>query len=106
MRRCDRRRPGRATVVGRPQGVGSGDEGVLMGRFHRAIGVVVFGSAILGALLLGAAIALTGPGAGSRPDDGLLFGVWKVVYDTQAPSPRVMMAAFGLALVFAAGVAF
>ena len=77
-----------------------------MGRFHRAIGLVVFGSAVLGAVLLGVAIALTSPGARSRPDDGLLFGVWKVAYDTQAPSPRVMVAAFGLALVFAAGVAF
>jgi heme A synthase len=35
----------------------------------------------------------------------VLFGIWKVVYDTQAPSPRVVMAAFGLALVAAAGVA-
>jgi poly-beta-1,6-N-acetyl-D-glucosamine synthase len=77
-----------------------------MGRFHRAIGLVVFGSAVLGAVLLGVAIALTSPGARSRPDDGVLFGVWKVAYDTQAPSPRVLMAAFGLALVFAAGVAF
>jgi poly-beta-1,6-N-acetyl-D-glucosamine synthase len=77
-----------------------------MGRFHRAIGLVVFGSAVLGAVLLAAAITLTSPGARSRPDDGLLFGIWKVAYDTQAPSPRVMMAAFGLALVFAAGVAF
>jgi cellulose synthase/poly-beta-1,6-N-acetylglucosamine synthase-like glycosyltransferase len=77
-----------------------------MGKFHRAIGLVVFGSAVLGAVLLGVAIALTSPGARSRPDDGVLFGVWKVVYDTQAPSPRVVLAAFGLALVFAAGVAF
>jgi cellulose synthase/poly-beta-1,6-N-acetylglucosamine synthase-like glycosyltransferase len=76
-----------------------------MGRFHRAVGVVVLGSAVLGAVLLGLAIALTSPGARARPTDGLLFGVWKVVYDTQAPSPRVMLAAFGLALVFAAGVA-
>src|SRR3954447_19598713 len=77
-----------------------------MGRFHRAIGLVVFGSAVLGAVLLGVAIVLTSPGARSRPDDGVLFGVWKVVYDSQAPSLRVMLAAFGLALVFAAGVAF
>jgi cellulose synthase/poly-beta-1,6-N-acetylglucosamine synthase-like glycosyltransferase len=77
-----------------------------MGRFHRAIGLVVFGSAVLGAVLLGVAIALTSPGARSRPDDGVLFGVWKVAYDTEAPSLRVMMAAFGLALVCAALVAF
>jgi cellulose synthase/poly-beta-1,6-N-acetylglucosamine synthase-like glycosyltransferase len=76
-----------------------------MGRFHRAIGLVVFGSAVLGAVLLGVAIALTSHGARSRPDDGVLFGIWKVVYDTRAPSLRVIVAAFGLALVFAAGVA-
>jgi poly-beta-1,6-N-acetyl-D-glucosamine synthase len=76
-----------------------------MGRFHRAIGIVVFGCAVLGAVLLGVAIALTSPGAGSRPTHGMMFGVWKVVYDSRAPSPRVMLAAFGLALVFAAGVA-
>ena len=76
-----------------------------MGRFHRAIGIVVLGSAVFGAVLLGVAITLTGTGADSRPSHGALFGIWKVVYDTQAPSPRVMLAAFGLALVFAAGVA-
>jgi len=76
-----------------------------MGRFHRAVGVVVFGSAVLGAVLLGLAIAMSSPDARSRPTDGVLFGVWKVVYDTQAPSPRVILAAGGLALLFAAGVA-
>jgi poly-beta-1,6-N-acetyl-D-glucosamine synthase len=76
-----------------------------MGRFHRAVGVVVFGSAVLGAALLGLAIALTSHGATSRPNDGVLFGVWKVVYDTRAPSPRVLLAAAGLALFFAAGIA-
>jgi len=76
-----------------------------MGRFHRAVGVVVFGSAVLGAVLLGLAIALSSPDASSRPTDGALFGVWKVVYDTQAPSLRVILAAAGLALLFAAGVA-
>jgi cellulose synthase/poly-beta-1,6-N-acetylglucosamine synthase-like glycosyltransferase len=77
-----------------------------MGRFHRAIGVVVFGSAVLGAVLLGVAVALTSPDARSRPTHGALFGIWKIAYDTRAPSPRVMLAAFGLALLFAAGVAF
>jgi biofilm PGA synthesis N-glycosyltransferase PgaC len=76
-----------------------------MGKLHRAIGVVVFGGALLGALLLGFAITLTAPAATSSPSDGLLFGVWQVVYDTQAPSPQVILAAIGLALVAAAGVA-
>jgi hypothetical protein len=56
-----------------------------MGRFHRAIGVIIFGGALIGATLLAATIALTSPGARSRPGDGVLFGIRKVVYDTQAP---------------------
>lgn len=76
-----------------------------MGRFRRAIGLVVVGFAVLGAVLLAVAITLSDPDASSRPTHGALFGIWKVVYDTQAPSPRVMIAAFGIALVFAAGVA-
>lgn len=76
-----------------------------MGRLHRAIGIAVFGSALLGAALLWTAIALSDPGSTRSPSSGLLFGVWQIVYDTEAPSPRVMLAAAGLALVFAAGVA-
>ncbi len=76
-----------------------------MGKFHRAIGVVVFGGALLGALLLGLALTLSAPTATSSPTHGLLFGVWQVAYDTQAPSPQILLAAGGLALVAAAGVA-
>jgi cellulose synthase/poly-beta-1,6-N-acetylglucosamine synthase-like glycosyltransferase len=76
-----------------------------MGRFHRAVGILVLGGAVLGAVLLSLAITISSPSATSRPTDGALFGVWKVVYDTQAPSPRVILAAAGLALLFAAGVA-
>ena len=76
-------------VGDRPDLAGAGDEGgPFMGRFHRAIGLVVFGSAVLGAVLLGLAIALTSPGARSRPTHGVLFGVWKVVYDSGAVAPR------------------
>jgi cellulose synthase/poly-beta-1,6-N-acetylglucosamine synthase-like glycosyltransferase len=48
---------------------------------------------------------MSGSAADSHPTHGALFGIWKVVYDTEAPSPRVLLAAFGIALVFAAGVA-
>ncbi len=46
-----------------------------MGTFHRAIGVVVFGGAILGALLMCFVITLSAPIATRSPSDGLLFGV-------------------------------
>ena len=35
----------------------------------------------------------------------MLFGVWQVFYDTAMPAPRVMLAAVGVALLLAAGVA-
>lgn len=75
-----------------------------MGRFQRAVGLLILGSAGGGALLLWAALATGGPSAGSPPDRGVLFGLWNVLYDTQAPSRRVILSAVALALLFAAGV--
>jgi biofilm PGA synthesis N-glycosyltransferase PgaC len=76
-----------------------------MGRFQRAVGVVIFGSAGLGALLLWIAVSSSGEDAPHAPRRGFLFGVWDVLYDTAAPSSRVLLTATGLALLFAAGVA-
>src|SRR5690349_9817863 len=76
-----------------------------MGRFQRAIGVVILGTAVLGALLLWFAVSSGGHDAGRAPRRGFLFGVWEVLYDTEAPSYRVLISAVGLALLFAAGVA-
>ena len=76
-----------------------------MGRFQRAIGVVILGAAVLGALLLWIAVSSGGHHAGQAPRRGFVFGVWEVLYDTEAPSSRALLAAIGLALLFAAGVA-
>jgi cellulose synthase/poly-beta-1,6-N-acetylglucosamine synthase-like glycosyltransferase len=76
-----------------------------MGRFQRAVGVVIFGSAGLGAVLLWIAVSSSGEDAPHAPRQGFLFGVWEVLYDTAAPSSRVLLTAMGLALLFAAGVA-
>ena len=76
-----------------------------MGRFQRAVGVVIFGSAALGAVLLWIAVSSRGGDVARPPRRGFLFGVWDVLYDTQAPSTRVLLSATGLALLFAAGVA-
>jgi cellulose synthase/poly-beta-1,6-N-acetylglucosamine synthase-like glycosyltransferase len=76
-----------------------------MGRFQRAVGVVILGTAGLGALLLWIAVSSTGTDAGQAPRAGFLFGVWQVLYDTRAPTTRVLLAATGMALLFAAGVA-
>ena len=74
-------------------------------RFRRAVGLIILGLATAGATLLWFAIARGTAPTGRPPQDGLLFGIWHVFYDTEAPSVRVVLAAFALALLFAAGVA-
>ncbi|MCY7396003.1 MAG: glycosyltransferase family 2 protein [Nocardioides sp.] len=76
-----------------------------MGRFQRAVGLVIVALAGGAAVLLWFAIAAGGTQVSEAPDEGLLFGAWKVVYDTAAPSSRVLLAAACLAILFAVGVA-
>jgi biofilm PGA synthesis N-glycosyltransferase PgaC len=77
-----------------------------MGKFQRVVGLVIFGSAILGAAMLVAAVTLGDHSTSGAPSKGLMFGIWQVLYDTDAPATRVLVAAAGLALLFAAGIAF
>ena len=72
---------------------------------QRSVGVAIIGLAMLGSALLWLAVAASGPRAGESPSEGLLFGVWRVFYDTEMPSARVLLAAVGVALLLAAGVA-
>lgn len=74
-------------------------------RFRRAVGLIILGLAAGAAVLLWIAVARGAAPTGSPPDEGLLFGIWHVFYDTEAPSGGVILAAGALALVFAAGVA-
>ena len=76
-----------------------------MGRFQRLVGVIILGVALGASALLWVAVSSTGPGASNPPEEGVLFGVWNVFYDTQAPAPRILIAAVALALLAAAGVA-
>jgi len=76
-----------------------------VGRFQRAVGLVIAGLAVLGAVLLWAAVAAMDHDAGRVPTRSVVFGLWGVLYDTEAPRMPVIMAAGGLALLFAAGVA-
>src|SRR5262245_9513055 len=82
----------------------AGGDALRRGQFQRTVGLVVFGTTGAAAALLWLAIAVDNP-MPAVPTEGVLFGVWKVLYDTQAPAPRVMLAAAALAVLLAAAVA-
>lgn len=76
-----------------------------MSRFPRIVGVVIFGAAVIGALLIWTAAAMAGADPASVPRQGLVFGVWRTLYDTELPPTRVLLFAAGMALMVAAAVA-
>ncbi|WP_241986236.1 glycosyltransferase family 2 protein [Cryobacterium psychrophilum] len=69
------------------------------------MGLVVGAIAGSAALLLWLAVASDSPPQGNVPSEGIIFGIWRLFYDLEAPSPRVLLAAVALAVMFAAGVA-
>ncbi|HYI32144.1 MAG TPA: glycosyltransferase family 2 protein [Glaciibacter sp.] len=71
----------------------------------RTIGVVIALAAFGGAALLWFAVAADDPTIGDAPTQGFVFGIWRVFYDTQAPAPRVLLAAVALAILISAGIA-
>jgi cellulose synthase/poly-beta-1,6-N-acetylglucosamine synthase-like glycosyltransferase len=73
---------------------------------NRGIGLVVLGIALGAAALLTLALTLSNSELDRRPEEGVLFGVWKYLYDTQAPSWSMIIVAVAVALLLAAGVAF
>ncbi len=73
--------------------------------FQRTVGLAILGAAVLGAVLLWIAVGVLTGEAQSHPREGLLLGAWRILYDTEAPSSAVMVAAAGLAVLFAVGVA-
>lgn len=76
-----------------------------VGRFQRAVGVLVLGTALLGAVLLWLGVAADDPDPASPARTGLLLGLWKVLYDTTTPGVSVLAAAVSLSLLCAAFVA-
>ena len=76
-----------------------------LGRFQGAIGFLILGASGGAAGLLWFAVAAGDPARAEAPTERTLFGEWQVFYDTQAPTPRVLLAAVALTVVFAAGVA-
>jgi cellulose synthase/poly-beta-1,6-N-acetylglucosamine synthase-like glycosyltransferase len=75
------------------------------GGFQRAVGLVVLGAAATAGGVLWYAVAADHPSPTGAPREGLLFGVWRVIYDTQAPSAWKVLAAAALAMLAAATVA-
>ncbi len=75
------------------------------GRFQRAVGLVIAALVTAAATALWVAVAMGGTAVEDAPSEGFLFGVWRVFYDTQAPSVRVLLTAASLAVLFAVGVA-
>ncbi|MDH6236820.1 glycosyltransferase family 2 protein [Cryobacterium sp. CG_9.6] len=73
--------------------------------FNRAVGLVVGAVVAAAALLLWTAVSSSAPVQGDAPSEGLIFGIWRLFYDLDAPAPRVLLAAVALAFLFAAGVA-
>ena len=73
-------------------------------RFQRLIGLVILGMTGLAALILWIGVsAIDTPRP--RVHDGALFGLWNILYDTQAPPWPQMMIAVGVALALALFVA-
>ncbi len=72
---------------------------------QRSVGLAIVGTAALGAAALWLAVAAGAPERGRTPSEGVLFGIWRVFYDTEMPAPRVLLAAVGVALLLAAAVA-
>lgn len=75
------------------------------GKFHRAVGLVIAVLASTGATLLWFAVIAGGPDMTDAPTHEVIVGVWSLLYNTDSPGPRVMLAAMALALTMAASVA-
>lgn len=76
-----------------------------MRRLERFVGVVVIGTALLGAALVIIGVLLAAPAREDHERQGVIFGIWKVFYSSDAPPTLMLLAGAGIGLLFAAGVA-
>jgi poly-beta-1,6-N-acetyl-D-glucosamine synthase len=74
-------------------------------RLERLVGLIVLGLTGLAAFVLWLAVAHS-EHPRTAEHRGVLFGAWDVIYDTQAPSVRVLLVAIAVALLCAAGLGF
>ncbi|WP_035764292.1 glycosyltransferase family 2 protein [Arthrobacter sp. H20] len=73
--------------------------------FQRGVGIVIAVLAGTAAALLWFAVASGDPEIRDEPTEGLVLGFWRVLYDSEAPALRVILAAVAMALLLAVGVA-
>ncbi|MCH8559582.1 glycosyltransferase family 2 protein [Nesterenkonia sp. DZ6] len=76
-----------------------------MNRLNRGTGLLIVGIAVGAAALLWSAQAAGHTWTASEPVEALLFGVWTVAYDTQAPQLSLLIAAIAIVLFIVAAVA-
>lgn len=72
---------------------------------ERGVGIVVLGMAVGAGAMLWFGLALSDPTSRRPPEAGVIFGVWRILYDTRAPSTRMVVVAVAIALLLAALVA-
>ncbi|WDF33109.1 glycosyltransferase family 2 protein [Arthrobacter agilis] len=85
---------------GRPQGAYE-----TRGRLDRIVGLVIAAIVIAAAGLLWLAVAVNGPDTTVADSNDVVIGVWRVLYNADAPALPVILTAIALALLAAAGLA-
>lgn len=73
--------------------------------FQRWVGIFIAVLAGGAAALLWFAVASGDPQVRDEPTEGYLLGFWRVLYDSEAPTLRVILTAVAMALLLAVGVA-
>lgn len=74
-------------------------------RFQRLIGLVIFGLVAAASGLLVLAASAIGPRVGLAPSEGVVLGLWRVLYATEAPTLRVGLSSVAIAILIAGAVA-
>lgn len=74
------------------------------GKFNRWVGIVIVATTACAAGLIWIIIAIGDLTIADEPSQSMVMGMWRVIYNTQAPSPGVVLVAAVTALLAAAGV--
>ena len=72
---------------------------------ERSVGAVVLLLALAAGAMLWFGLSLSDPQHRTAPKEGVVLGIWQVLYDTQAPSTQMVVVAIAIALLLALGVA-